>query len=1144
MADLKFNQEIKLLLRQAFTAARVCRLPALPFSAAAFLAAELRRTFRRGVVVVTDSLRTLDEFQRHLEVFHDPDGILRLPADDPGAVATDEPAAAGAGNAARLAGDRARRARLQGERAQVLYKLAGMPAPLVVTCVQALMQTAPPPADLRQQAWRLRPGSSHDPVALLERLAADGYEVTAEVQTPGQAARRGGLLDVWPPGTEWPCRVEFSGEMVESLRWFDPLTQRSQARADELLILADNGAAAPESATATWETPVKQLPADAVYLWFEPAGAADSAAPGGITGIEAHADILLKAAPEEVAAGRLTPLPAVRATLAAMAAPAAPAARPASTGVWECYIGGEEVPESDQVTDLGFRALPPLFSGRENPLAPDIFESQRRGWLEDLARMARHGRRVCLFFGTSGAMERFRELYPSLPFELCPGALSDGFDNDLLRLTVVSESNLIGRRKWLRGGAGRQAARRAALAAAGDTITDVLKMEPGDLVVHVEHGIGRYLGLYEIDFNGKRQEALTVEYADQARLYVPVAQAHLLSRYVGAGRPHAVALHRLGGGRWQREKRAAETAVRDLAAGLLETQALRSARPGFAFPADVPWQHEFEAAFPYQETEDQERAILEVKRDMQTARPMDRLVCGDAGYGKTEVAMRAAFKCVLAGRQVAMLVPTTVLAQQHFESFRERLAAYPVRVELLCRFQSSGVQARIIRELRAGAVDIVIGTHRLVQPDVAFQDLGLVIIDEEQRFGVEHKERLKNMKQLVDVLTLTATPIPRTLYLSLTGAREISVIQTPPAERQPIETIIARADDALVREAILRELNRGGQVYFLYNRVMTIQRMAERLRRLAPEARLGIGHGQMAAGELARVVHGFAAGDFDVLLCTTIIESGMDIANANTIMIDRADRFGMAELYQLRGRVGRSSRKAYAYLLLPAHGHLLADARRRLGAIVEYSGAGAGFRLALRDLEIRGAGNLLGAAQSGHIAAVGFELYCQLLRRAVAAVAGGPAAAAPPRLVDVALNLDFIEFSALAADAGNGAFLPADYVEDERLRLEIFRRLAAAAPGELAALRAELADRFGPLPPPAERLLKLADIRLRAAAAGLAGVEVRAGRVMLRRGAGYVQHNHRFPRLRAGNADARLAELSDLLARDVCIAPQVRPITS
>jgi transcription-repair coupling factor (superfamily II helicase) len=433
--------------------------------------------------------------------------------------------------------------------------------------------------------------------------------------------------------------------------------------------------------------------------------------------------------------------------------------------------------------------------------------------------------------------------------------------------------------------------------------------------------------------------------------------------------------------------------------------------------------------------------------------------------------------------------------------------------------------------MRAGVTDIVIGTHRLVQKDVAFKDLGLVIIDEEQRFGVEHKERLKSMKQLVDVLTLTATPIPRTLYLSLTGVREISVIQTPPQERRPIETIIARDDDALIRAAILRELNRGGQVYFLYNRVMTIDLAAERLRRLAPEARLGVGHGQMAAGDLKRVVRAFTEGRLDILLCTTIIESGVDIANANTIIIDRADRFGMADLYQLRGRVGRAGRKAYAYLLLPARGHLFSDARRRLGAIVEYSGAGAGFRLALRDLEIRGAGNLLGAAQSGHIAAVGFELYCRLLRQAVAAVTGARDGAAPPPIANVELNLDFIEFSPLLANEGNGAFLPSDYIEDERLRLEFFRKLASAGLDELPALRGELADRFGPLPQPVERLLQMAVLRQRAAAAGIVGVEVRDDRVMLRRGDGYIQEQHQFPRLRAAGADARLVELTELIEK-------------
>ena len=509
--------------------------------------------------------------------------------------------------------------------------------------------------------------------------------------------------------------------------------------------------------------------------------------------------------------------------------------------------------------------------------------------------------------------------------------------------------------------------------------------------------------------------------------------------------------------------------------------------------------------------------------------------------------MRGAFKCVMSGKQVAVLVPTTVLAQQHYEVFAERMAAYPVRVELLCRFRTLTEQAEVVRALAAGSVDIVIGTHRLIQPDVRFKDLGLVVIDEEQRFGVGHKERFKHLQQMVDVLTLTATPIPRTLYMSLTGAKEISVIQTSPKARQAIETVVAKNDDRVIRDAILRELNRGGQIYYLHNRVHSIERVRERLAKLVPEARLAVGHGQMPTAALAHIVRDFARGAYDLLLCTTIIESGLDIPNVNTILIDRADRFGMADLYQLRGRVGRSSRKAYAYMLLPVHGHLLDASRQRIQAILEHTELGAGFRLAMRDLEIRGAGNLLGPEQSGHIAAIGFDLYCQLLRHTIAQMsktgktAGAPqsnapaeqnAAVLPTRIVHVEVKLDFIDLSAQAADQARAAFLPTAYVEDERLRISVYRQIASAITlAEVAGLREEFKDRFGPLPPPLDRLLKIAALRITAAEKKITLIEVQEGKVILHRRAELLQIKGRFPRLHAKGADAQLDEIQHWLQR-------------
>ncbi len=1122
MRTVVLTADLRARLEAAFGETGRCRLAALPYSAAAFLALALRDACRRAAIVVGDSPRAAEDLHRNLLALADTraaDVLLYPPWDSIPGKRGEAPA------------------ETVGERLRVLDRLArarggaGAP-PVIVSCIQALMQRTFAPAALADHRLRLAPGAAGDPLALAARLEQAGYALEADVQERGQAAVRGGLLDAWSPDAAHPVRIEFVGDAVETLRSFDPASQRSVAPLDEALFYPAAEWRLLRTAPAARALFSDHLPAAPIFLWAElltGAGAASSPAAAGIR----HHAALYQDACAEAGAGDL----AVSFAEAWRAADALPGAW---HGLPAPLVEGEATdwPPAAPRLDLGFRDPGGIGAPRREALAPDVFAEQRRRWFEGLAERARAGLRVHVFFYTTGSLERFRELHPGLPFRLHTGLLSDGFVHEALRLAVLAESTLLGRPKLLPDSA-RAAARagragRAAARAAGETITDWTRLEPGDLVVHLDHGIGRYLGLQEIVFDGRRQETLAIEYADNAKLYVPTSQAQLLSRYAGVGK-HAPPLHRLGGTRWAREKDAAERAVQDLAAGLLETQALREAAPGFAFAADTPWQHEFEASFPYQETEDQDRAIRDTKRDMESPRPMDRLICGDVGYGKTEVALRAAFKCALNGKQTALLAPTTVLAQQHFDVFAERLAAYPVRLELLCRFRSPAEQATALRGLADGTVDIVIGTHRLLQPDVRFRDLGLVVIDEEQRFGVAHKERFKHLQQLVDVLTLTATPIPRTLYLSLTGAREISVIQTSPRARQPIETVVARNEDALVRAAILRELNRGGQVYYLHNRVLTIERVRERLARLVPEARLAVGHGQMPTGALASVMRAFARGDTDLLLCTTIIESGLDIPNVNTIVIDRADRFGIADLYQLRGRVGRSSRQAYAYLLMPVHGPLLDAARRRLQAILEHRDLGAGFRLALRDLEIRGAGNLLGAEQSGHIAAVGFDLYCQLLRRAVARLqAGGadPAAAAPVRLAPVEIRLDFLDLSAQAPDPARAAFLPPAYVDDERLRLEVYRRIAGAAgAADLDALRAEFRDRFGPVPAPLERLLKVAGLRLAAAARGIVSVTAADGKVMLERGGQPLQLDGRYPRLRAATADACLDDLRQWLER-------------
>jgi transcription-repair coupling factor (superfamily II helicase) len=618
---------------------------------------------------------------------------------------------------------------------------------------------------------------------------------------------------------------------------------------------------------------------------------------------------------------------------------------------------------------------------------------------------------------------------------------------------------------------------------------------------------------------------LLIEYAESARIYLPTGQAHLLTRYVGMGNS-APALHSLKGHRWQNERASAQTAIEDLAAKLLETQAMRALKKGLACGPDTHWQNEFENSFPYMETPDQLTAIKAVKADLESTQPMDRLICGDAGYGKTEVAMRAAFKMVMEGRQVAVLVPTTILAQQHFDTFTERMAAFPVVVEMLSRFRTHHEQNEAVRRLREGEAHIVIGTHRLVSKDVQFKNLGLVIIDEEQRFGVRVKEHLKQLRQQVDVLTLSATPIPRTLYMSLTGSRDMSTIQTPPQERQPVETIVLEYHDEIVTEAIRHELARDGQVFYLHNRVQTIGKVAAKVKKLVPEARVEFAHGQMSEHELSEVMHRFVRGEFNVLICTTIVESGVDIPRVNTIIIDHADRFGLADLYQLRGRVGRARQKAYAFLLLPPGGSLSDDSRRRIEALKRYTGHGTGFRIAMRDLEIRGAGNLLGAQQSGHIAAIGFDLYCQLLKRSVAKLQGKKV----PPIIDVSVDLDFLDRSPVHGTAENAAFIPYNYVDDENLRVKLYGRIASlATETEVRDLKKEFADRFGKLPAAVKNLFEITRIRIAAAQVGVQSVRASEERLIILRNGEAIMPDGRYPRLKTRTAFSRFKEIMALI---------------
>jgi transcription-repair coupling factor (superfamily II helicase) len=753
-----------------------------------------------------------------------------------------------------------------------------------------------------------------------------------------------------------------------------------------------------------------------------------------------------------------------------------------------------------------------------------LAEAKRDQFIKRLSDWRKNKARTVVYFQTEGEMERFRELISAdalQDVDLVLGTLARGFCFPPANLVVLSAPELFGR-------FAPHARRRLYHAERHRAQIDFSELNEDDLVVHLEHGVARFAGLTRIPTsNNGEQEVLALEFADEAKLYVPLEQAYLVSRYVGVGK-RSPQLSSLADAKWARAKNSAASSIFDYAGKMLTVQAERETVPGYAFGPDTKWQREFEHSFPFRETADQMKAIIDAKIDMEQPRPMDRLICGDVGFGKTEVAIRAAFKAVMDGRQVVVLAPTTVLAQQHFEVFRQRMLDYPVRIEMLSRFRSQGEQRKIIELLRQGGVDIVIGTHRLISGDVIFKDLGLVVIDEEQRFGVLHKEKFKELFKLVDVLTLSATPIPRTLYLSLVGVKDMSTIETPPLNRLPVETIVCGYDERIIRDAINRELERQGQVYFLHNRVQTIERMREKIVELVPNARVEVGHGQMGADDLEDIMARFVAGKIDVLVCTTIIESGLDIPNANTIIIDRADRFGLADLYQLRGRVGRAEHKAYAYLLLPREMMTVGAARKRINAIKQYSSLGAGFRIAMRDLEIRGAGSILGTAQSGHIMAIGFDLYCQLLKQAVAQLKGRKF---QPRL-DVDLRIDFVatneaEFAQLGPEQRIPAFVPANYVSDTGLRIKAYREIAQISTREqFDRVEREWRDRFGKFPIAIDNLFLLAEIKLAAAKTGITRVEVRDRKLMLTRRGEFIVVDGKFPRLVA--KPAHLGEILEL----------------
>ncbi len=999
------------------------------------------------------------------------------------------------------------------QRLQVLAVLSGVQGterpPLIVTSVAGLLWRTPSPRAFRQASQTLKVGQGLALARFTSRLLELGYRNEEGVEVPGTFARRGGILDLFPPTSPMPVRIEMWGDDIEGIRLFDPATQRSvqdvqsvtvvparealPALADQIVVSDLIGRLDLSRCTPAVRDRIQE---EMVSLFTSPDmdGAENALFYNGLLNHHSLLDylperalVVLERASEVEAEAEKLEGQSEEMRRAREARGELPGRFPPAQWRWaelaarlavrpRLHLNAWQGPKDS----LAFRPAP-SFNGRA-----DLFPQQARGMVGRSYRLVvvtRHSRRMqeLLSEADVGAtlVPSVEVAPPQGSVTLVQGSLGEGFSLDLdgTGLVLFTDSELFGVSKERRYRP-RAAVRRAPF---------LSQLEPGMYVVHVDHGVARFAGTTHLDTDHGQREYLVLEYAEGDKLYVPTDQLDRVSQYVAAG-DQPPNLTRLGTQDWARAKERVKRSAKEMAQELLKLYSARQLAKGHAFSADTPWQREVEDSFPYEETPDQARTIQEVKADMELERPMDRLVCGDVGYGKTEVALRAAFKAVGDGMQVAVLVPTTVLAQQHYVTFSERLAPYPVRVEVLSRFRSRKEQQAVVEGLKEGTVDIVIGTHRVIQKDVAFKNLGLVIVDEEQRFGVAHKERLKQLRTEVDVLSLSATPIPRTLYMALSGIRDMSTMETPPEERVPVKTYVGEFSDDLVREAILREMERGGQVFYLHNRVKTIHRAAQKVQELVPQARIAVGHGQMPEDELEEVMLAFVRGEVDVLVCTTIIESGLDIPNANTLIIDRADMLGLSQLYQLRGRVGRGAHRAYAYLLVPRGRRITQTAEKRLQAILEASELGAGFRIAMRDLEIRGAGNLLGPQQSGHIHAVGFELYTQLLQEAVAELQaqqeGAPLEVGPevqPRI-----------------DVGLSAYIPEEYIQHLPTRLAIYQRLAKVKERqEVQEMAQELRDRFGPVPQPVEELLYAAQVRVLAQKARVESVVRSDGQVTL-----------------------------------------------
>ncbi len=945
---------------------------------------------------------------------------------------------------------------LTGQRMNVLRALlekAEGQSVSVITTMEAFLDGLPAPEEVRARRIFLQNGQTLDFSVLQEELASMGYERESQIEGPGQFAVRGGILDVFPLTEEMPVRIELWGDEVDSIRSFDVETQRSVENLENAVIYpaSENIGSGQKSVSF-----LDYFPLDQTLLFLdEPARLQEEA-----EAVEAEYFHSCESR-EEAGISKAEKL--------------------------KIFETKDIISQMNRFSSIGFTTLETkcgLFRVRQtysiqaksvNPYN-NSFELLTR----DLKHLKRSGYRVVLLSGSRTRAKRLAEdlrdydlssFYSEEmdrtvePGEIMVsyGYVAEGYEYPMLKFTVISETDIFGKKKKKK--------RRKVYE--GQKIQDFAELKPGDYVVHENHGLGIYRGIEKIEVDKVTKDYMKISYADNGVLYIPVGQMNLIQKYAGADAKKPK-LNKLGTAQWSRTKSQVKKAVQAVAQDLVDLYAVRQQSDGFVYGPDTVWQKEFEEMFPFEETEDQIQAIEDTKRDMESTKIMDRLICGDVGYGKTEIAIRAAFKAVQEGKQVVYLVPTTILAQQHYNTFVQRLKDFPVRIDLLCRFRSSYQQKKTVEDLKKGLVDIVIGTHRVLSKDVGFKDLGLLIIDEEQRFGVTHKEKIKKLRENIDVLTLTATPIPRTLHMSLIGIRDMSVLEEAPMDRMPIQTYVMEYNDEMVREAIERELSRGGQVYYVYNRVNDIADVAGRIQKLVPDANVSFAHGQMNERQLEDIMYDFINGDIDVLVSTTIIETGLDIPNANTMIIQDADRFGLSQLYQLRGRVGRSNRMAYAFLLYRRDKLLKEVAEKRLAAIREFTDLGSGIKIAMRDLEIRGAGNLLGEAQSGHMEAVGYDLYCKMLNEAVLQLKGGGEEEIYSTTIDI--NMD--------------AYIPDSYIKNEYQKLDVYKRIAAIeTEEEMDDMTEELIDRFGDIPRKVQQLLHIAALKGLAHSAYVTAVE-------------------------------------------------------